>query len=380
MLRVLPASSADALALVDRRVTRDPGLRRQVRTIVDAVRREGDAALSRYARRFDHLEGDIEIAAPEMRRLAATAPPEVRRALAAVRPEPPARGPRATAPSGADRGGAGRHHRAHRDAARTRGLLRARRAVSAAVVAADDRRDGPDRRRPRHRRGVPARRRGGRGRRHRGRRDSPVPRRAAPTPSPRCVRHRTRAAGRQDRGSRQPLRGGGEGDGGVRLPDRLRSRPDRTGLGHGPAPGPSGSPGTSSRRPSTITDARAFLVTTSLAEADAVRDDGEPGSRPHAAWPRGAGARTARRWSRGSRREVLDIVNRLAPEHLATDDAWLVAQTAARRHDLRRRVGAARGRRLCHRVESRAARRPARRGSAAASRRPISCEWWPCSA
>ena len=57
MLRVLDASSADALALVDRRVTRDPALLRQVRTIVDAVRREGDAALARYARRFDQRGG-----------------------------------------------------------------------------------------------------------------------------------------------------------------------------------------------------------------------------------------------------------------------------------------------------------------------------------
>jgi len=31
----------------------------------------------------------------------------------------------------------------------------------------------------------------------------------------------------------------------------------------------------------------------------------------------------------GSRREVFEMVNRLAPEHLATDDAWLVAQRPA---------------------------------------------------
>ncbi len=83
MLRVLDAWSADAIALVDRRVTRDPVLLRRVRTIVEAVRREGDAALDRYARRFDHLEGDIEIPMDDARRLAATAPPDVRRAVAA---------------------------------------------------------------------------------------------------------------------------------------------------------------------------------------------------------------------------------------------------------------------------------------------------------
>ena len=83
MLRVLDATSADALALVDRRVTRDPVLLRQVRTIVDAVRREGDTALDRYARRFDHVEGDLEIPMDEARRLAATVPPDVRRAVTA---------------------------------------------------------------------------------------------------------------------------------------------------------------------------------------------------------------------------------------------------------------------------------------------------------
>lgn len=83
MLRVLDASSADALALVDRRVTRDPALLRQVRAIVDAVRRDGDTALARYARRFDHVEGDLEIPMDDVRRLAATAPPDIRRAVAA---------------------------------------------------------------------------------------------------------------------------------------------------------------------------------------------------------------------------------------------------------------------------------------------------------
>ena len=83
MFPILPASSAEALALIDRRVTRDVALQRQVRTIVAAVRREGDAALVRYAHRFDGLDGDIEISLDDARRLAATAPPDVRRAVAA---------------------------------------------------------------------------------------------------------------------------------------------------------------------------------------------------------------------------------------------------------------------------------------------------------
>lgn len=83
MIRILPASSPDALALIERRVTRDPTLQRRVRGIVDAVRLEGDAALVRFARRYDHLEGDIEMPMEDARRLASSAPLDVRRAVAA---------------------------------------------------------------------------------------------------------------------------------------------------------------------------------------------------------------------------------------------------------------------------------------------------------
>ena len=83
MIPVLNASSSDARALIERRVTRDPALLRQVRAIVAAVRRRGDTALASYARRFDRLEGDIEMPITEVRRLARTAPPEVRRAVSA---------------------------------------------------------------------------------------------------------------------------------------------------------------------------------------------------------------------------------------------------------------------------------------------------------
>jgi histidinol dehydrogenase len=83
MLPVVDASTADAAVLIDRRVTRDRRLLREVKTIVEAVRREGDPALVRYARRFDGLAGDVEVPAGELRQLANSAPREVRRAVAA---------------------------------------------------------------------------------------------------------------------------------------------------------------------------------------------------------------------------------------------------------------------------------------------------------
>jgi histidinol dehydrogenase len=72
-------------------------------------------------------------------------------------------------------------------------------------------------------------------------------------------------------------------------------------------------------------DARAFLVTTSRREAAAVRDAVArlvpAGGAAAMALARNGAALVA-----GSRREALDLVNRIAPEHLATDDEWLVAQ------------------------------------------------------
>ncbi len=142
MMRVIPASSADALALVDRRVTRDLGLVRRVRTIVAAVRRGGDAALIRYARRFDGLDGDIELPIEEVRRLAGTAPLDVRRAVAACARHIRHRCPGAVAARRPDRGGAWRRHRAHGDAPQARRVLRAGRTILPAVVASDDRDSG----------------------------------------------------------------------------------------------------------------------------------------------------------------------------------------------------------------------------------------------
>ena len=52
--------------------------------IVAAVRREGDRALLRYAKRFDPLEGPLEVTPAEMRAAAATVPKAVRAAITAA--------------------------------------------------------------------------------------------------------------------------------------------------------------------------------------------------------------------------------------------------------------------------------------------------------
>ena len=60
----------------------DRALERRVQTIVEAVRSGGDRALARFAERFDHLTGPIEVTAREMRDGAARVDPAVRRAIA----------------------------------------------------------------------------------------------------------------------------------------------------------------------------------------------------------------------------------------------------------------------------------------------------------
>ncbi len=54
---------------------------RRVRAIVDRVRDDGDAALERFARRFDGLTGSLEMSGDEIRDGAARVAPEVRRAI-----------------------------------------------------------------------------------------------------------------------------------------------------------------------------------------------------------------------------------------------------------------------------------------------------------
>ena len=55
-----------------------------VAKIVSAVRARGDAALLAYARRFDRLDGDLEVSRDEIEELAVRVPPKVRAAIAAA--------------------------------------------------------------------------------------------------------------------------------------------------------------------------------------------------------------------------------------------------------------------------------------------------------
>src|SRR4029453_1573148 len=50
--------------------------------IVDRVRREGDAALLRYARRFDGLQGPVEVTRREIEKSTTVADGKVKRAIA----------------------------------------------------------------------------------------------------------------------------------------------------------------------------------------------------------------------------------------------------------------------------------------------------------
>lgn len=82
MTIVESSRKAAVAALIDRRPGRDPELQRRVAAIVDRVRREGDAALLSYARKFDRLKAPIEIERGELRAAAARVEPSVRRAIA----------------------------------------------------------------------------------------------------------------------------------------------------------------------------------------------------------------------------------------------------------------------------------------------------------
>jgi histidinol dehydrogenase len=71
---------------VDRALARDAAgdraLERRVAAIVERVRREGDPALLRFARRFDRAEPPLEIPGATIRAAAAQVPTDVRRAIA----------------------------------------------------------------------------------------------------------------------------------------------------------------------------------------------------------------------------------------------------------------------------------------------------------
>jgi len=84
-VRIIEANNRAALArLTAAAAAADVGFDRRVRSIVNAVRRDGDRALLRFARRFDRLSGPIEIGRHAMERLAAAAPVDVRNGLRAA--------------------------------------------------------------------------------------------------------------------------------------------------------------------------------------------------------------------------------------------------------------------------------------------------------
>jgi histidinol dehydrogenase len=81
-LRIIEASDTRALnRLLARGRGHDAAFDRRVHRIVDRVREGGDAALLRFARRFDRVTGPLEVSRDEMRVGAARVAPDVRRAI-----------------------------------------------------------------------------------------------------------------------------------------------------------------------------------------------------------------------------------------------------------------------------------------------------------
>jgi histidinol dehydrogenase len=84
-MRIVEARNARAVArLIDIAAHTNAVLERRVRQIVEDVRRNGDAALLRYARKFDGLDGAIEISRGEIETAAAQVPREERQAVRAA--------------------------------------------------------------------------------------------------------------------------------------------------------------------------------------------------------------------------------------------------------------------------------------------------------
>jgi histidinol dehydrogenase len=85
MIRIVDARNRRAVtALLAPERGRDTDTERRVAAIVGAVRRDGDRALLRFARKFDAMDGPIEVSADEMREAAATVPRDVRAAIRAA--------------------------------------------------------------------------------------------------------------------------------------------------------------------------------------------------------------------------------------------------------------------------------------------------------
>jgi len=84
-MRIIDAADERAIArLLDRAPSRDAAIERRVARIVADVRRQGDRALLRHARRLDGLDGALEVSRAEMEAAAREIPPAVRRAIRAA--------------------------------------------------------------------------------------------------------------------------------------------------------------------------------------------------------------------------------------------------------------------------------------------------------
>jgi histidinol dehydrogenase len=82
-MRIIDSTNTRAVAsLIDRRPGHDPVVQRRVAQIVERVRRGGDRALVAYARRFDGLDGPLEITRDELQRGARAVSRDVRSAIA----------------------------------------------------------------------------------------------------------------------------------------------------------------------------------------------------------------------------------------------------------------------------------------------------------
>ncbi len=80
---IIKSSNARAVAaLLDKRPAGDPAVQRRVAAIVARVRREGDPALLAYARRFDGLDGPIEVSRREIEKSATLVDSNVKKAIA----------------------------------------------------------------------------------------------------------------------------------------------------------------------------------------------------------------------------------------------------------------------------------------------------------
>jgi histidinol dehydrogenase len=85
MLAIIDSSDSISVdRLLDRRPSQDPAVRRRVASIVRDVRKDGDAAVRRFAARFDGLHGAFEVTREEMEEAARRVAPAVRRAIAAA--------------------------------------------------------------------------------------------------------------------------------------------------------------------------------------------------------------------------------------------------------------------------------------------------------